>query len=125
MLSIHNSGYNELFSTMHSSTDITPSGMSSPMLARVKYDPVELVTLLSHDEEHINMCLDGESLPYHTVEGLLIDSSVLGLAYRILTWEFHLACNDVEPRSFVEAEKHAAWHAAMQSGMDAVETNRT
>jgi hypothetical protein len=37
----------------------------------------------------------------------------------------HLACNDGEPRSFAEAERHAAWRAAMQSVMDAVEKNRT
>jgi hypothetical protein len=37
----------------------------------------------------------------------------------------HLACNDGEPRSFAEAERHAAWRAAMQSVMDVVEKNRT
>jgi hypothetical protein len=37
----------------------------------------------------------------------------------------HLACDDGEPRSFTEAERHAAWCATMQSEMDAVEKNRT
>jgi hypothetical protein len=37
----------------------------------------------------------------------------------------HLACDDYEPRSFAEAEKDAAWHAAMKAEMDAVEKNRT
>jgi hypothetical protein len=46
-------------------------------------------------------------------------------ASRILAGELHLTCDDGEPRSFAEAEKHAAWRAAMQSEMDAVETNRT
>jgi hypothetical protein len=36
----------------------------------------------------------------------------------------HLMCDDGEPRSFAEAEKHAAWHNVMQSEMDAVEKNR-
>jgi hypothetical protein len=37
----------------------------------------------------------------------------------------HLACDDGEPRSFAEAERHAAWRAAMQSEMDAIEKNHT
>jgi hypothetical protein len=86
---------------------------------------VELVTPLSRDEERVDACYDGEPLRYQRVEGLLIDPSVPGPASRILAGELHLACDDGEPRSFTEAEKHAAWRAAMQSEMDAVETNRT
>jgi hypothetical protein len=37
----------------------------------------------------------------------------------------HLACDDGESRSFVEAERHATWRVAIQSKMDAVEKNRT
>jgi hypothetical protein len=37
----------------------------------------------------------------------------------------HLACDDGEPRSFTEAERHAAWRATMQSEMDVVEKNCT
>jgi hypothetical protein len=37
----------------------------------------------------------------------------------------HLACDDGEPRSFTEAERHTAWRATMQLEMDAVEKNRT
>jgi hypothetical protein len=37
----------------------------------------------------------------------------------------HLVCDDGEPRSFTEAERHAAWCAAMQSKMNAVEKNCT
>jgi hypothetical protein len=51
--------------------------------------------------------------------------SVPGPASCILAGELHLACDDGELRSFAEAEKHAAWRAAMQSEMDTVETNRT
>jgi hypothetical protein len=86
---------------------------------------VELVTPLSHDEERVDACYDGEPLRYRRVEGLLIDPSVPGPTSRILAGELHLACDDGEPRSFAEAEKHAAWRAVMQSEMDAVETNRT
>jgi hypothetical protein len=86
---------------------------------------VELVTPLSRDEERVDACYDGEPLRYRRVEGLLIDLSVPGPASRILAGELHLACDDGEPRSFAEAEKHAAWRAAMQSEMDAVETNHT
>jgi hypothetical protein len=83
------------------------------------------MTPLSHDEERVDACYGGEPLRYRRVEGLLIDLSVPGPAPRILAGELHLACNDGEPRSFAEAEKHVAWCAAMQSEMDAVETNRT
>jgi hypothetical protein len=85
---------------------------------------VELVTPLSHDEECVDACYDGEPLWYRKVEGLLIDPSVPSPISRILAGELHLACDDGEPRSFAEAEKHVAWRAAMQSKMDAVETNR-
>jgi hypothetical protein len=34
-------------------------------------------------------------------------------------------CDDGEPQSFTEAERHAAWCVAMQSEMDTVEKNRT
>jgi hypothetical protein len=37
----------------------------------------------------------------------------------------HLACDDGEPQSFTEAEKDAAWRAAMKAEMDAVDKNRT
>jgi hypothetical protein len=36
----------------------------------------------------------------------------------------HLVCDDAKPRSFTEAERHAAWRVAMQSEMDVVEKNR-
>jgi hypothetical protein len=86
---------------------------------------VELVTLLSHDEEHVDACYDGEPLRYRKVEGLVIDPSVSAPASRILAGELPLACNDGKPRSFVEAEKHVAWCAVMESEMDAIEMNRT
>jgi hypothetical protein len=125
MHSSHDSGYSELFATTYSSTDGTLSGNVLSTPARVEHDLVELVTPLSHDEERVDACYDGEPLRYRRVEGLLIDPSVPGPASRILAGELHLACDDGEPRSFAEAEKHAAWRAAMQSEMDAVETNRT
>jgi hypothetical protein len=37
----------------------------------------------------------------------------------------HLVCDDGEPRSFTEAERHETWRATMQSEMDAVEKNFT
>jgi hypothetical protein len=37
----------------------------------------------------------------------------------------HLACDDGEPWSFAEAERHAAWRATMQSEMDAAKKNCT
>jgi hypothetical protein len=59
------------------------------------------------------------------MENLLGDQPVLGLAPHDLEAQLHLACDNDEPWSFIEAERHAAWHATMQSEMDAVEKNCT
>jgi hypothetical protein len=58
------------------------------------------------------------------MENLLGDQPVPGLVPRYLEAQLHLACDGGEHRSFAEAERHAAWRAAMQSEMDAVEKNR-
>jgi hypothetical protein len=86
---------------------------------------VEFATLLSHDEERIDAYHDGEPLQYRTMENLLGNQLVLGLVPHDLEAQLHLACDDDEPRSFAEAERHAAWRVAMQSEIDAVEKNRT
>ena len=59
------------------------------------------------------------------MKDLLGDKSVPGLVPHDLEAQLHLACDDGEPRFFAEAEGHAAWRAAMQSEMDAVEKNHT
>jgi hypothetical protein len=74
---------------------------------------VEFATPLSHDEERIDAYHDGEPLRYRTIEDILGDQPVPGLAPHNLKVHLHLACNDNEPRSFTEAERHAAWRAAM------------
>jgi hypothetical protein len=101
----------------------TPPGTSTLTPARVE-NLVEFTTPLSHDEERIDAYHDGEPLRYHTMKNLLSDQPVPGLAPHDLEAQLHLTCND-EPQSFAEAERHAAWRAAMQSEMDAVEKNCT
>jgi hypothetical protein len=59
------------------------------------------------------------------MEDLIDDQPVPELVPHDLEAQLHLACGDGEPWSFVEAERHAAWCATMQSEMDAVEKNRT
>jgi hypothetical protein len=86
---------------------------------------VEFATPLSHDEERIDAYHDDEPLRYCMMENLLDDQPVSGLVSHDLEAQLHLACDDGEPRSFMEAERHATWRAAMQSEMDAVEKNRT
>jgi hypothetical protein len=86
---------------------------------------VEFATPLSYDEERIDAYHDGEPLRYRTMENLLGDQPVPGLVPHDLEAQLQFACDDGEPRSFTEAEKHAAWRAAMQSEMDAVEKNCT
>jgi hypothetical protein len=85
---------------------------------------VEFTTPLSHDEERIDVYHDGELLQYRTMENLLGDQPVPGLVPHDLETQLHLVCDDGEPRSFTEVERHAAWCAAMQSEMNAVEKNR-
>ncbi|XP_022681836.1 uncharacterized protein LOC111257069 [Setaria italica] len=103
----------------------TPPGTSTPTPAHVKHSLVQFATPLSHDEERIDAYHDSEQLRYRMMEDLLGEQPVLGLVSHDLEAQLHLACDDGEPRSFTEAERHAAWHAAMQSEMDAVEKNRT
>jgi hypothetical protein len=93
----------------------TPPGTSTPAPAHVEPSPVEFATPLSHDEERIDACYDGEPLRYRTMEDILGDQPVLGLVPHDLDGQLHLACDDGEPRSFAEAEKDAAWRAAMKA----------
>jgi hypothetical protein len=60
---------------------------------------VKFATPLSHDEECIDVYHDGEPLRYRTMENLLSDQPVPGLAPHDLEVQLHLACNDGEPRS--------------------------
>jgi hypothetical protein len=69
---------------------------------------VEFATPLSHDEERIDAYHDGEPLRYRTMKNLLGDQPVPGLAPHDLEAQLHLACDDGEPQSFAEAERHAA-----------------
>ncbi|WVZ87756.1 hypothetical protein U9M48_034345 [Paspalum notatum var. saurae] len=108
-----------------SAPTVTPLGTSTSTPARVDHGMAEFATPLSHDEERLDAYHDGEPLRYRTMENLFGDQPVPGLVPRDLEAQLHLACDDGEPRSFAEAERHAAWRAAMQSEMDAVETNRT
>jgi hypothetical protein len=86
---------------------------------------VEFATPLSHDEERIDAYHDSEPLRYHMMENLLGDQTVPGLVPHDLEAQLYLVCDNGEPRSFAEGERHAAWRIAMQSEMDAVEKNRT
>jgi hypothetical protein len=104
---------------------VTPPGTSTPAPAHVEPSPVEFATPLSHDEERIDACYDGEPLRYRTMEDLLSNQPVPGLVPHDLDGQLHLACDDGEPRSFAEVEKDAAWRAAMKAEMNAVEKNHT
>jgi hypothetical protein len=59
------------------------------------------------------------------MKNLLDDQPMPGLVPHDLETQLHLTCDNSEPRSFAEAERHAAWRAAMQSEMDTVEKNCT
>jgi hypothetical protein len=57
------------------------------------------------------------------MEDLIGDQPMVELVPRDLEAHLHLACDDGEPRSFTEAERHVAWRAAMQS--DRTQLRRT
>jgi hypothetical protein len=57
----------------------TPLCTSTPTPARVE-NSVEFATPLPHDEERIDAYHNGEPLQYRTMENLLGDQPVLGLA---------------------------------------------
>jgi hypothetical protein len=103
----------------------TPPGTSTPTPAHVEHNPLEFATPLSHDEECIDTYHDDKLLRYRMMENLLGDQPVPRLVPPDLEAQLHLTCDDGEPRSFMEAERHVAWRAAMQLEMDAVEKNRT
>jgi hypothetical protein len=86
---------------------------------------VEFTTPLPHDEKRIDTYHDGEPLRYCTMEDILDDQPVSGLVPHDLEAQLHLMCDDSEPWSFTEAERHAAWCAVMQSEMNVIEKNRT
>ena len=86
---------------------------------------MEFATPLSDDEDRVDAYHDDEPLHYRTLDNIFGDQPVLGLAVHDFEAELHLAHEDGEPRSFAEAEGDAAWRAAMQQEMDAVERNRT
>jgi hypothetical protein len=65
--------------TVSATTVATPPGTSTPAPAHVEPSPVEFATPLSHDEERIDACYDGEPLWYRTMEDLLGDQPVPGL----------------------------------------------
>jgi hypothetical protein len=54
----------------------TPLGTSTSAPAHVEPSPIAFATPLSHDEERIDACYDGEPLRYRTMEDLLGDQPV-------------------------------------------------
>jgi len=93
-------------------------------LVRDEQHTVEFATPLSDDKDRVDAYHDDEPLRYRTLD-IFGDQPVPGLAVHDFEAELHLAHEDGELRSFAEAEGDAAWRAAMQQEMDAVERNRT
>jgi hypothetical protein len=92
--------------------------MSTTTPAHVEHNLVEFATPFSHDEERIDAYHDGEPLRYRTMENLFGDQPVPGLVPHDLEAQLHLVCDNGEPRSFVEAERHVKWRVERQSEMD-------
>ena len=69
---------------------------------------MEFATPLSDDEDHVDAYHDNEPLRYRTLDNILGDQPVPGLAMHDFEAELHLAHADGEPRSFAESEGDAA-----------------
>jgi hypothetical protein len=87
--------------------------------------PPQLVTPCTLAATATPLGTSSEPLRYRMMENILGDQPVPGLAPHDLEAQLHLTCDEGEPRSFAEAERLAAWRAAIQSEMDAVEKNCT
>jgi hypothetical protein len=72
-------------------TNSHPPGTSTSAPAHIEPSPVAFATPLSHDEERIDACYDGEPLRYRTMEDLLGDQPVPGLVPHDLEVQLHLA----------------------------------
>jgi hypothetical protein len=86
---------------------------------------VDFDTPLSDDEDCVDAYHDDEPLRYRTLDNIFDDQPIPGLATHDFEAELHLAHEDGEPRSFIEAEGDTAWRTVMQQEMDVVERNRT
>mgnify|MGYP002413840545 FL=1 len=104
---------------------VATPGSSSSAPAHAEHNPMKFASPLTHDEERVDAWYGGEPLRYRTMDNVLGDQPVPGLVPRDLEAQLQLVCEDGEPRSFAEAERDAAWRAAMKLEMDAVEQNRT
>jgi len=83
-------------------------------LVRDEQRTVEFATPLSDDEDRVDAYHNDEPLRYHTLDNIFGDQPVPRLAVHDFEAELHLAHEDGEPRSFIEAMGDVAWHAAMQ-----------
>ncbi|CAN6200243.1 unnamed protein product [Urochloa humidicola] len=82
------------------------------------------VTPLADDEERLDAWHGETPVRYRTINNVLGDAIPPGRAARDLNGELHLACTG-EPSTFAEANKDAAWRAAMEEEMQSVEENST
>jgi hypothetical protein len=76
------------------------------------------------DDENLDADHDDAPLRLRTIDDLIGDTELPGLARRILNAELNFTSVE-EPVSFKEAEQDAAWHAAMRKEMKAIEDNYT
>jgi hypothetical protein len=118
---------NEVFTTTTTTGGPMHSSINGHLSGHVHSDTsscrAQFATPLSHDVECIDAYHDSELLRYRMIENLFGDQPVPGLVPHDLKAQLHLACDDGEPRSFMEVERHATWCAVMQLEMDTVGKN--
>lgn len=98
--------------------------MATPSPAPAAPSPVH-VTPLSNDDEHLDAFYNDEPLRYRTINNVLGNTPMPGVAQRELSPGSLLFVSDGEPGSYPEAEHDEAWLAAMKEKMDSVERNGT
>jgi hypothetical protein len=105
---------------------VTPSPQSgAASVAGPAAPPPKFVTPLENDEERLDAAHGELPVRYRAYDNIIgVGEHVPALAARNLIEELNLMSTG-EPCTFTEAEKDAAWQAAMQEEIDSVKRNQT
>jgi hypothetical protein len=83
--------------------------------------PVKFASPPSDVHAHIDTYHKGKEVCFHTMENLVDDTAILGVASRVLDDKELLLVNTKEPPTFVDAKRDQQWRRAMLKEMKAIE----
>jgi hypothetical protein len=111
----------------------SPAGENTPpqgspalaVLETLEATEVEFASPPSNIDAYMDAFHDGEEVRFRTMENVIGDSAVPGLASRILDDAELLLTSAEEPPAFVEAKREANWRKAMMEEIKSIEENST